>query len=131
MSENSDLPTPEEIVEIHAEIEREYDFKYTGARVVAPELKLKRLLDDVDEYSGVYHRAAALLRKILTAHYFEDGNKRTAWTVTVLYLEEHDHEPAERGHSVERVLRRIRRYSVGEIAEWLETGDLDEDRLHP
>lgn len=97
MSENSDLPTPEEIVEIHAEIEREYDFKYTGARVVAPELKLKRLLDDVDEYSGVYHRAAALLRKILTAHYFEDGNKRTAWTVTVLYLEEHDHEPAERG----------------------------------
>lgn len=32
---------------------------------------------------------------------------------------------------VERVLRRVRRFDVAEIADWLESGDLDRSRLEP
>jgi prophage maintenance system killer protein len=125
------LPEPREILDVHDTIEREYDLKYTGAAVAAPRLKLRRLVSDVAEYDGTFLRAAALLRKLITSHYFEDGNKRTAWATTVLYLERCSAEPAERGTSVEQVLKRIRRYEVCEIAEWLATGKLDRDRLSP
>jgi hypothetical protein len=29
------------------------------------------------------------------------------------------------------VLRNIRSFSVGEIAEWLNSGEIDEERFHP
>lgn len=125
------LPTPREILAIHDEIEEEYDLKHTGARVAAPRLKLERIIDEAAGYDGVWTRAAFLLRRVLTAHYFEDGNKRTAWLATRVYLESNGLEPAEGGESAERVLRRIRRFDVDELAGWLETGELDRDRLDP
>lgn len=125
------LPTPETILTIHEEIEDEYDMKYRGVRVAAPKLKLREILQDAADHDTLYGRAAFLLRKLVTAHLFEDGNKRTAWAVTRIYLERNDESPAEHGLPVERVLRRIRRYDVDELAEWLETGDLDESRLEP
>ncbi len=125
------LPDPREILNVHETIEREYDLKYTGAAVAAPRLKLRRLVCNVDDYEGTFLRGAVLLRKLITSHYFEDGNKRTAWATTVLYLERCSAEPAESGESVERILKRIRRYDAREIAEWLATGDLDRDRLSP
>jgi len=45
------------------------------------------------------------------------------------YLDEHAIEPAPHDEEVERLLRCIRRYDVEEIAEWLESGALDRDRL--
>lgn len=125
------LPEPEEVLTIHEEIEKEYDLKYRGVRVAAPRLKIKRILREAREYDDVYMRAAFLLRKLLTAHFFEDANKRTAWTTMQVYLERYGEEPAERGERAVRVLRRIRRYEVDEIAEWLETGAIDRDRLGP
>jgi death-on-curing protein len=68
---------------------------------------------------------------VITAHLFEDGNKRTAWTTTILYLDTIGDAPAETGDRVPHILRRIRRYDVDELAEWLETGNIDEDRLDP
>jgi death-on-curing protein len=130
--EGDDLPDAEEIIAIHDEIEEEYDLTHTGAAVAAPRLKFERLLrDDVEPYDGLYLRAAALLRNILTAHYFEDANKRTAWATARIYLETHGTEPADRSNRVERVLKSIRLFDVEEIAEWLATGTIDEDRLHP
>ena len=124
---DTDFPTPAAIIEVHDTIEDEYDIKYTGARVAAPRLELREILEDVNEFDGVYFRAAALLRGLITAHIFEDGNKRTARAVTVLYLEEHNLKPADRDETVERVLRRIGRFDMLELAEWLETGDIDEE----
>lgn len=105
--------------------------KYRVTRVAAPRLDLRELLAEAEELDGVYHRAAFLLRRLITAHFFEDGNKRTAWTTTWIYLERHGLRPANQDESVERVLRRIRRYEIEEIADWLETGELDRDRLQP
>lgn len=104
---------------------------YTGAAVAAPRLKLERLLGDVDEHDGIFMRAAALLRDLVTSHFFEDANKRTAWAVTNLYLSDHDAEPAVTDERAVHFLKRIRRFDVHEIRDWLATGEIDEDRLHP
>jgi death-on-curing protein len=125
------LPTPEAVLALHEEIEDEYDLMYTGASVAAPELDLREIISEADEYDNLYMRAACLLRKLVTAHLFEDGNKRTAWATTEMYLEFNNAQPAERGEGVARVLKRIRRYDVEEIAEWLKTGDLERSRLGP
>lgn len=79
---DDDLPTPDEILAIHEEIEDAEDMRYRGTRVAAPRLNLRELLDEARDLDGVFYRAAFLLRKLITGHLFEDGNKRTAWTVT-------------------------------------------------
>ena len=132
MPDDDRLPSARQIVIAHEEIEEAYDLKYTGARVVAPRLTLRDILEEVREYDDIYMRAACLLRKVLTAHLFEDGNKRTAWTVTRQYLNNHGLQPAERREIVvAHVLRSIRRYDIDELAEWLETGNIDRSRLTP
>lgn len=131
MPDDHELPSAREILNTHQEIEEAYDMKYRGTRTVAPRLKFSRILEEVDEHSGLWMRAAALLRKVLTAHLFEDGNKRTAWVVTREFLERIDQKPAADRGEVERVLKRIRRYDVEEIATWLETGELDRSKLEP
>ena len=126
-----DLPTPEQIIEAHERVVSRYDLTHTGARVASPRLSFERTLRDVDNYEGTYCRAAALLQKIITAHYFEDGNKRTAWVMTRSYLESYEYAPADTSEGAERVLRSIRLFNVNEIAEWLETGEIDEERFPP
>lgn len=132
MSEDDPLPTPRQIIIAHEEIEETYDLKHRGARVAAPRLQLQEVLEGVRDYDGVYMRAACLLRKVLTAHLFEDGNKRTAWSVTRQYLEKYGIRPAQRREVVVgHFLRSIRSYDVDEIAKWLETGEIDRTRLNP
>jgi death-on-curing protein len=127
-----DLPDADRIIQIHDRIEDEYDLTHTGAAVAAPRLKFRELLTEVDEYEGEYQRAGALLRKIITAHYFEDGNKRTGWLTTREYLDNHGHVPADRAEDrVEHVLKSIRSFDVCEIARWLKDGQIDEERLNP
>ena len=131
MADRFRYPTPEQIIATHQEVEKEYNLKYTGTRVAAPKLKLKRILREGNDHETLYLRAAFLLRKLITSHLFEDGNKRTAWLTTRKYLDEYGEEPAERGPETAHVLRRIRRYDIEELAEWLETGEIDESRLRP
>lgn len=131
MVEDAALPTPEEILATHEEIEEAYDMAYTGTRAPASEATLKGILQDADDLDDIYTRAAFLLRKLITSHIFEDGNKRTAWITVREYLDGHGETPAERTPSAERVLSRIRRYDVAEIADWLENGEIDEERLDP
>jgi death-on-curing protein len=129
---SDELPTPAEILATHEEIEEAYDLTHRGSRVAVPRLTLRELLEDVAEHAPdeVYLRAAHLLRDLVTGHLFEDGNKRTAWVTTREYLSRNDARPAD-ADLAERVLKRIRRYDVEEIATWLETGEIDEDRLRP
>lgn len=128
---DDDLPSPDEIMTAHDRIVETYDLTHDDVNVVAPRLKFRRLLEEVAKQDDTYERAAQLLRDLVTSHYFEDGNKRTAWIVTREYLNEHGERPAERSDRVPHILRRVRRYDVDEIADWLRTGSLDEDRLSP
>lgn len=62
-------------------------------------------------------------------HIYEDDNKRTAYLAAVEYLDRHDLEIAEKGEAAARVMRHRKRYSVEEIAEWMQTGEINEERL--
>ncbi len=127
-----DLPTPRQIIMTHDRVEQVYDLDYPGARIAAPRLRYERMLKEIDGYDGLYPRAAGLLRKITTEHCFEDGNKRTAWLTAFKYLEDHGHQPAEQEtERVDHVMKSLRSYNIEEIAQWLKTGEIDEERLNP
>ncbi|EMA56385.1 type II toxin-antitoxin system death-on-curing family toxin [Halococcus thailandensis] len=126
------LPTPAEIVDAHSQIEEAYDLKYTGVRIATPKLTLREdVVDPAAEHEGVFRRAAALLFGIQSAHVFEDGNKRTAWTVTRSYLKREgiDLDPPQDDETIERIVRRAGLFETDELAEWLETGEIDESKL--
>lgn len=120
-------------MDIHERIEEKHDMKYRGTRVAAPRIKFKRIVREArNDFNDIYDRAAFLLRKIITSHYFEDGNKRTGWVVTREYLARHSETPAQTAvDEVELVLKAVRGFDVGELSTWLETGDIDESKFHP
>lgn len=127
---NSDLPTPEEILAVHDRLEAVYDLKYPGVMKAAPRLKIReQVLAEAREYDDPYHRAAALLRNLISLHVFEDANKRTAWTVTVDYLTRNGIDVDLPENETVRVVRRTGLFDVEELATWLETGEIDTDRL--
>ncbi|WP_181685112.1 Fic family protein [Halorhabdus salina] len=132
MTDEAALPTPSEIIEIHEEIEESYGLKYTGISAYFPEQTLSNVLSDVAAYDGIHLRAAALLKRLISVHIFEDGNKRTAWTTTRLYLDQYGAEPAvQETEHVATVLRCIQRLDIEELAEWLSNGEIDDEKLQP
>lgn len=129
MSSGDELPTVEEVYAIHEEIEESYDLKFTGTRAYFPDDKIRGVLEDAQEADSVFEQAAILMKRLAHIHVFEDGNKRTAWLTTITYLDRHDFEPASRGQEAELVMKRLGRFDYSELAEWLEAGQIDEDRL--
>lgn len=129
---DGELPTAEEIVTVHDRLEEAYDLKHTGTKKAAPRLKLRReVLDEAVEYDDPYYRAAVLLFGIQSVHVFEDANKRTAWTVTQEYLDRCGlvSEIPQDDETVEQIIRRAGLFSTEELANWFETGEIDEERL--
>ena len=130
-NDGDDLPTPEEILAVHQKIEDEQGLKYEGLMKTAPKSKLRQdVLNPAAEYGDPYHRAAVLLFSIQSVHVFEDANKRTAWATTRAYLRRAGIEPTPQDdETIERIVRRAGAFDVDELAEWLETGEIDETRL--
>lgn len=127
-----DLPTPTEIIAAHDRIEMLYDLKYPGVRTAAPRSKLREnVLEPAGKYDAPYHRAATLLFGIQSVHIFEDANKRTAWTVMMVYLDRQGIVPElpQNGETIERIVRRAGLFDSDELAEWLETGEIDTSKL--
>lgn len=127
---DSDLPTAEMVLDTHEEIEDQYDLKYTGVRSVTPKTTIRQIMSDAQDFDSTYMRAGYMLRNLITEHIFEDANKRTAWTETREYLDRAGKPKPER-EDAEKVLYAIRAYEVEEIADWLETGEIDQTRFHP
>lgn len=126
----SELPTADDILAIHERIEETYDLKYSGVMKAAPRLKIRdHVLSEAEAYDDPYHRAAVLLHNLISIHVFEDANKRTAWTATVDYLARNGIDPDLLEEDVVRVVRRTGLFTVDELATWLETGEIDMDRL--
>ena len=127
-----DLPSPEQILAMHEEIEEEYDLKYPGVMKTAPKTKLRReVIEPAEEQEDPYHRAAVLLFGIQSVHVFEDANKRTAWAVTMEYLNDQGLavDFKQDDNVIERIVRRAGLFDTDELAEWLETGRIDESKL--
>lgn len=129
---NGELPTTHDIIAIHDKIERIYDLKYKGIQSRTPTATLReKALDPAREYDDVYHRAAALLFGIQSAHVFEDANKRTSWAVTTTYLRDNDALPSfeQDGELIESIIRSIGYFDTDVVASWLKTGEIDESEL--
>lgn len=126
---NDALPTVEDIHAIHTLIEDQWNLSHRGTRAVLPDQTLASILDDVRQLDGEYLRAAALLNRLADAHVYEDGNKRTAWTVAETYLNEAGHEATPGDEEAERVLLNRGRFDEAELAIWLETGDIPEEKF--
>jgi prophage maintenance system killer protein len=124
-----ELPTVKDIHAIHEFIEEQWDLSHRGTRAVLPDQTLESILDDVRTLDGEYRRAAALLNRLADAHVYEAGNKRTAWTVAETYLNEAGHEAVPADAEAARVLLNRRRFDEAELATWLETGEIPEERF--
>lgn len=127
------LPGGKQIVENHDFFEAKYDLDNEGVSVPVPEVHCNDIVRETrDNHFKPYNRAAYLLRRLITAHLFEDANKRTAWMTTREYLDNHDLKPAKTDEKdVDPVLSAIRAFDVDELAEWLESGEIDESKFHP
>lgn len=127
------LPSGEQIVKAHDVLEEKYDLDHEGAAVPHPAVHCSEIVRETrDNHFDPYDRAGYLLRRLITAHLFEDANKRTSWGTIIDYLDRHGLEPAKTDKDdVEPVLNAIRSFSVEELSEWLETGEIDESKFHP
>ena len=87
------------------------------------------LLDEISALArgcegDTYQKAAFLLRSLITAHVFKDGQHRTAFVVTSLFLRENGKEIRCNNYSQARTfLKDIRAHDLDEIARWLKYGD--------
>lgn len=128
MSE-TELPSVEDIQAVHEDIVERWDLDHTGTRRALPDRTLRSVLDTAAAKTDPYVRAATLLRKLASAHVFEDGNKRTAWVVSKTYLVGQGLEVEPTGEQIAVVMKHYKRYTVDELAEWLRTGTIDESQL--
>lgn len=127
------LPSGKQVVTNHDWLEQTYELDHKGAAVTHPDVHCSEIIRETrDNHYDPHDRAAYLLRRLITAHLFEDANKRTAWMTAREYLGRHDLTPAQTDKEhVEPVLDAIRAFDVDELSEWLETGTIDESKYNP
>ncbi|MEF8757408.1 MAG: Fic family protein [Halobacteriales archaeon] len=125
---DGELPTVDDVFAIHEDIVEQYDLP-PGTGRPFPRIPIESAIDDARERDDHFWRAATLLRGIANAHVFEDGNKRTAYTTARTYLSRVGKEIAPSKAQRAVVMQHFTRFDASELATWLETGDIDEDRL--
>ncbi|RJR14756.1 type II toxin-antitoxin system death-on-curing family toxin [Candidatus Microgenomates bacterium] len=83
------FPTLEQVLDIHEEMLSQFggtsginDFTLLHSAVERP----KASFGGIDLYPDIFTKAAALIQSVVLNHPFHDGNKRTALTLTALFL---------------------------------------------
>lgn len=122
---SEDLPTVEEIDSHHDSVVEEYDIKYTGVNAFNPSETMYSILRDADKREEPCEKAAVLLRRLPVAHIYEDGNKRTTWLTVTDYLDRKGLEYPQDAEEISKVLKQIRSFNTQELANWLETGEIE------
>lgn len=93
-------------------------------------VRFRKVIKDAENEEGPYMRAAALLKGIAGANVFSDRNRSLSLVISVLFLWNNGLEVgAKDGKLLAQVLENHGLYSRSEIAEYLETGDIDDGRL--
>lgn len=114
-------PREDLIVYIHDEQIRKYGGRMGFHR--DPSL-LSAILKETRKYEGdIYQKAAFLLKEIVTAHVFEDGQHRTAFVTVEMFLRQNGETLYYRDYrEAQRFLKRVHEHTLGEIAAWLRHG---------
>ena len=128
MSPDEKLPTVEDVFAIHDDLVDQYGLPPGTGRPL-PHRPIESAIEDAAEESNHYRRAAILLRRIGTAHVFEDGNKRTAFTTAGYYLRHVGCDVAPSQAQAAVVMQHFKRFDVDELAEWLRTAEIDTTEL--
>lgn len=112
-------PSREDFVGCH-----EDGLKIAGAHPAAR--KLRRSLNGFDALvekmkliDGIYAQTAYLLWKATTLHFFNDGNHRAGFLVTMLFLRMNDLPSEIPRDVVVPFIKWIRSYTLTEIEEWI------------
>ena len=84
-----DFPSIEEVIDIHDSLIREFGGA-TGLRDVGA-LDSAILRPQMGYYDGIIEEAAALMESLAMNHPFVDGNKRTAFAATEIFLSMNGH----------------------------------------
>ena len=114
-------PRRELIVYIHDEQIKKYGGRMGFHR--DPSL-LDMIVRETRKYEGdIYQKAAFLLSKIIYTHVFKDGQHRTAFATTEMFLRKNGARIYYRDYKeAQRFLKEIGQYKIDEIAEWLRHG---------
>lgn len=76
-----------------------------------------------EQYEGLYEKAAAYARNIITDHPFSDGNKRTGITAAIMFLQKNKIKFAAKSSELENFAVKIAtdHPDLLTIAAWLES----------
>ena len=77
------------------------------------------IVEKMELMEGIYAQAAFLLRETITCHFFNDGNHRAGFLVTVLFLRMNSYPHKIPQNVALPFLKRIRSYTFKDIEEWL------------
>jgi prophage maintenance system killer protein len=114
------FPTADEIIELNKRVLMEIPAKKADSHKVLSRAKLQAILDDAEKADDdVYNPATELLFGIIKGHPFASGVRRTAVTLTSVFLKMNGAE-TEVPHDPE-VIKGIREgfYNKSEVKEWL------------
>ncbi len=115
--------TLEEILRLHFQVIEDYG----GIHGVRDEGRLKSAVEapklnafGIEQYTSVYQKGAVYLRNIIGDHPFSDGNKRTALTVSVIFLQRNGVVISVDPKGLEEFTIKVatRHLSIDEIANW-------------
>lgn len=74
-------------------------------------------------HGSLYRKAAVFLKSMVNARIFADGNHRTAYVVTDVFLDENGAEiRTSNQQEIIRFIKDIKTYSIKEIEVWLRDG---------
>jgi death-on-curing family protein len=124
-------PTRDAIENVNKSVNLMSNRRADTFKMLRPVHFLDKIIEEVNKAKGnVYDKAAVLLRRLIVAHGFASGNKRTAIIVTAFFIEENGGKTKFKDiDRVEKVLRNIRLYNEKEIAKWLRMSEIDETKL--
>ena len=113
-------PNERFLEETHDLVIKEYG-GYSGYEVgVEP---FQSILEKAKAADNIFLKAAVLLRGIVTARMYVDGNHRTALLTCETFLNQNGEKIwTENSQTLYMFIKEILKYSVEEIAEWLENG---------
>jgi death-on-curing protein len=121
--------TAEQIHWIHEQVVSAYDLAHDGTRHPSTDGVLDRLVTDAAEFDDPCRQGGTVLRRLITAHVYVDGNKRTAWVAAIKILDTADERDAVKREEAPDVLRNVSRFDVDELTAWLRDGEIDLPKL--
>ncbi|WP_414838311.1 hypothetical protein ACK3SF_02815 [Candidatus Nanosalina sp. VS9-1] len=112
----------------HSDILDDNPDKYPGEKI--PPINLIDVLHEARVEPGVYRKAAVLFKEISRRHVYEDGNTTTAILITIDFLNENNREFAPEDQDLTaKVGNNHGQFKISEIADFLKTGEINEERL--